>query len=561
MNAIRQHPELINKPNALGQTAVHLSVYWPECLQDLLEAGADVDVMDQEGDTPIFYAAFLLLPEPLRVLAGKQCVMHTTSYSLLERLLLHLHQHQHHQWLRTKALTKDHRVVLNIIIRLVVERRRKLEELARIFLDAKSLQSLRLSTKAVLDREASRAISMLREKSIIPIGLENLTVEHGTVYHMQRMTTDTAQDLWDAGFRGTDELDQWGLSPLMVLDRWNGYDDDEVFDLWELATWLVAKGANPHRRQERVFQQRYEDGLSYKAGYLSDKTSSTTALHYLADTLGWGLKMRVTFLAEIQHNTGFLSRLEGRVSEPGRRLILRVLSERLPDSCKCACSTIGCRAFTMAVKPSVPKAEKSLFYSIKYAREEILHISQAIAEYLNIDQPSLAWLRREMIRFNTFEHLDLPHTCCEFKTSPDRFLRSVICERYDDEEVHQIQEERAEQLERLKTLVDEFVDKCENSGSTFNEFMDGYWTDRMNEVLSEEDPVNDEALKDLGVVLRKEDDAPPAGWTEFLTFFSGLKSGQTHLSTIHDHSLNNDLHCGTTFPGSDNDKPKGSETL
>ena len=523
--AIRQHPELINQPNVLGQTALHLSVHWPEGLKYLLEAGANVDAMDHRGLTPIFYAASLALHESMNVLAEKNCVLYTITKSLLESVvqaekdcvlytstksLLEsvVQRVREYRSFDPKAPKKEVQVVLTTVIKLVAERRRKLEVLARTFLDAKSVQSLRLSPEAVLDREASHAISMLRKKRILRIDLENLTVEHGTVYHMRSITKDMAQDLWDAGFRGTDEIDQWGLSPLMILNRSGGYNDEVVVDRWELATWLVAKGANPHRRQERVFQQRYEDGRPYKVGYLSDKGSSTTALHYLADELGRGLKMDVTFPPEKHHNIRFLSRLEGRISEQGRRLILFILSEPLPDSCKCACSTMGCRGYTMAVKRPLQEESKNTWYSIEQAQEEILQVSQAIAQYLNIDQPSLVWLRSEMIRFNTFEKLDLRHTCCKFIYAPGP-RRFVICEPYDDEEIHEIQEEQAEQLERLETLLVEFEGKYEESNSTFNEFLEGYWTDRMKEVLSEEGPVDHEALKNMGIVLRKEDSPSP----------------------------------------------------
>ncbi|RMY61156.1 hypothetical protein D0865_01152 [Hortaea werneckii] len=44
-------------PNALGQTATHLSVSSPGRLRKLLEAGADPDCVDRAGLTPLMYAA------------------------------------------------------------------------------------------------------------------------------------------------------------------------------------------------------------------------------------------------------------------------------------------------------------------------------------------------------------------------------------------------------------------------------------------------------------------------------------------------------------------------
>lgn len=468
----------------------------------MLEAGADIDAADGAGRTPIFYAATFSLHEAVNFLARKECVLHTLSSApkdgLKESLLEHVIRSYRYITSSRRRPSKEFHIVLSTIIRHVVERRRELEVLARTLLDAKSVQSLRLSTEAVLDRLASRAISMLRKKTNVPAWLTNLTPEHGTVYHIYPMKVEAAQMLWDAGFRGTDEPDRWGLSPLMIHYPWYDY----YANGWELATWLVAKGANLHRRQERVFLLRYEDGD--QKIYLSSKASSTTALHYLAAI--WGDWPERSFHPKTNDVGRFLSPLED-VSEPGRRLILHVLSEPLPDSCKCACSAMGCRAYTMMAKCLVTNVRDYGWNSVR-PREGLLQVSQAYAQLLSVDQPSLAWLRSEVIRFNTFEKLDLRHTCCEINNYRS-FNATVICEPYDDQELHEIQEEQAEQMEKLETLLIEFENKYEESGSTLSEFLNGYWKDRMNEVLSEEGAVDHEALKEMGIVLRKEDRPSP----------------------------------------------------
>ena len=160
----------------------------------------------------------------------------------------------------------------------------------------------------------------------------------------------------------------------------------------------------------------------------------------------------------------------------------------------------------MMAKCLVASSGGALCSSIAQAQGELLHVSQALAQVLSIEQPSLAWLRVEMIRFNTFEKLDLGHTCCVMTFDYDAHAYAIH-ERYGDEEIHEIQEEQAEQIEKLETLLKEFDNKYEESGSTFNDFMDGYWTDRMNEVLTEEGPVDHEALEDMGIVLRREDNS------------------------------------------------------
>ena len=498
INAVRRHPELINQPNTLGQTALHLSVYWLEGLQYLLDAGAEIDAIDQYGFTPIFYAATLSLHEPFNVLAGKECVLYRSNFrswvatprtSLLEWVI--------GLWRYTRDYNLE--AILDIIIELVVERRHKLAKLARTSLDAQAVEGLRLSNETVLDRNASTAISMLSEKTDVPAWLKSLTLENSTVYNIGNLNLRNVQRLWDAGFREIDEADKWGLSPLMTNDTILANRNSNY---WEVVTWLVAKGADLHRRQQRVFRKRCED--RDEGRYLSNKASSTTALHYLAANSGRELGIHYSGTA-MESFRRFVPGLEA-VSEQGRRLVLHVLSEPLPDSCNCACSALGCRAYTMMAKCLVTVLRNSLRRSIAHVQEELLEVSQALAQVLSIEQPSLAWLRVEMIRFNTFEMLDLRHTCCEMNTY--RGLRSnVICERYDDEEIHEIQEEQAEQVEKLETLLVEFENKYEESGSTFKGFMDGYWRDRMKEVLAEEGTVDHEALKGMGIVLRKEDNS------------------------------------------------------
>ena len=499
INAIRQHPESIDQPNVLGQTALHLSVYWLEGMQDLLEAGADIDAIDQEGLTPIFYAAGLLLHEPLSFLAGKKCVLYksniwslgaTSRMSLLEWVLV--------LWRFDKE--DESVVILDTIIRLVVERRRELEVLARASLDARAVEGLLLSTEGVLDRNASLAVSMLRSKKIdVPACLTHLTREHSTIYHVYTLTLGQVQRLWDAGFREIDELDMLGLSPLMANGELFGNTSRKC---WEVATWLVEKGANLHRRQERVFQQRYENG--YKRSYLSTKASSTTALHYLGAISG--TELGESYRARTDYGW-LVSRLQA-VSWQGRRLRLDVLSEPLPDSCNCACSAMGCTAYTMMAKCLVTTSRSVLGGSIASAQEELLIVSQAFAQVVSVERPSLARLRVETIRFNTFEKLDLRHTCCDMTCDHDADA-FIIHQRHGDEEIHKIQEEQAEQMEKLETLLEEFKNKSEESGSTFNDFMNGYWSDRMSEVLAEEGPVDREALEDMGIVLRKEDISSP----------------------------------------------------
>lgn len=468
----------------------------------MLEAGAIVDTFDDFGASPIFYAAFLFLHEPFTVLAETQCLLHTSSRKQegwSEGTLL---EHQI-KWERfpyierdiPEATTEKAEAILATTIRLVVERRRILEALVRTSLDGKDVERLQLSTETVLDRNATHAISMLRGRVDVPAWLTNLTRENATVYHMQYLTLRQAQFLWDAGFRETDKLDEWGLCPLMYCSELDlGFTS---FDQWELVAWLVGIGADLYRWQQYTNHKRMakDDDYPSNDGYgqiqLSNRASSTTALHYLASHWArW-----------ISHGGG---RMVEALSEQARCVQRHVLTEALPDCCSCACSIIGCMPYTLMAKYPVMLARHETYIPITYVRSRVLRITQAVAQYLEIDQPSLAWLRCEMIRLNTFEKLELHHTCCETNwLRTHAGYRNFIFERYGDEEKIEINEEQTEQLKKLETWLVEFNEKLDESASTFCEFLEGYWTDRMNEVLSEEVSIDHEVLEDMGIILRE----------------------------------------------------------
>lgn len=325
------------------------------------------------------------------------------------------------------------------------------------------------------------------------------------MYHIHKLTLRQAQVLWSAGFREVDELDGEGLTPLMVRDCPTAY---ELSNYWELVAWLVKKGADLLRRQNKSLYKPTTKNIHHPSrngrGQVIklNKASSTTATHYLANQMG-DFASRHDFRVEKEGIGLYLGEVEA-FSEQARCLHRQVLSNALPDCCNCACSTAGCMPYTMMVKYPVTKARRYSYYSNIEVRKAILQMSQALAQYLDIDQPSLAWLRREMIRFNTFERLELRHTCCEMDYFYDRdYANEVIYEPYDDEEIHEINNEQAEQLERLESLLIEFQTEYDKSASTFCEFLEGYWTDRMNEVTSEKGPIDDEALRDMGIVMRK----------------------------------------------------------
>ena len=66
--------------------------------------------------------------------------------------------------------------------------------------------------------------------------------------------------------------------------------------------------------------------------------------------------------------------------------------------------------------------------------------------------------------------------------------------------------EQKEQFDRLDSLLVKLEDKFHELGIPFVDSMEGYWRDRMKEVLAEQVPVNAAALRRIGVLTKEWDD-------------------------------------------------------
>lgn len=295
-----------------------------------------------------------------------------------------------------------------------------------------------------------------------------------------------AQCLWDAGFRDVDEFDEYGHSPLMRMQDYRSGS--------ELVEWFVSKGADLHRQQAYAFtiddqeRPRRKHHKPCINAIKTEETSHVTAAHYLADSLVWLGQGHEALRLPV-------------LNEKARKVITMILGYPLPDCCVCACSVAGCHPYTMFMKSSL-RYRRNL--NIFCARNLALQNTEAVADLLDVDQPSLIWLRREMLRFNTFEKLRLRHTCC-FITDRNLGWQSVLVELGDEEDRHEIREEQAETVQKLEELLIHFERKYDEMAIPFIDFLKGYWKDHMKEVRSQRDPINAAKLESIGVTVHATD--------------------------------------------------------
>lgn len=494
VSAIGRDPPSVHQRNGFGQLPLDLCVDWPEGVRLLLlNSDADVDGLDAAVESVVIYAIDRGRVDTIKVLAEADCVFYPKKpRSCIFKGCSILGHAIKNETKGSFDISNDRAAaVVDVIISLLAKRRRVLTALARTSLDAESLEKLGLSHEYVLDHKVSLAVSMLSEKIQVPNSLKD-SPSDSTVYHLGHLNRRQAQCLWDAGFRDVDEFDEYGHSPLMGM----------VFDCstdLELVEWFVSKGAELHREQAYAFiiddQERprptHTGRMMYQMDAIKTETSHVTAAHCLAHSLGW--------LGQ-GHEALRLPVLDDKA----RKVITMMLGDPLSDCCVCACSVGGCHPYTMLMKSSLRYRRRPDFFC---ARNLALQNTEAVADLLDVDQPSLIWLRREMLRFNTFEKLRLRHTCCSTSYMDLRWrrVRRVLVELGDEEDRHEIREEQAETVQKLEELSIHFEEKYDEMAIPFVGFLRGYWKSHMKRVTRRCDPINAAKLESIGVTVHATD--------------------------------------------------------
>ncbi len=448
---LRAKPSSIHELNRRKQNPLHLAYCWPRGIQLLLDAGANhlVHQADVCGMLPITYSTEILCPNAIQLLLDAGSALSWPGLVESEDTLLNSLG-----WWDT---------IPSFVLSTLQERRRKLFELAKHTLPAEVWADLDVPTDRLLDERAAEIQRILIDADIeipksISVPQRRMTVYHDSIYYVNQ-----ADQLWDAGFRDIDSQDEFGHTPLMRFTQFHGL---------HFVPWLLHHGADPHQ------EIRYDHNNDKRK-----PVASLTQLHVVARNLG-DLLMR--FIRQ--------DSLALRVVD-GRSLILEklVVESDRRDDCHCACSSSGCTPFTILLKPIHENGRK-----LSKLRKLLVHHLESPGHPAS-SAPMRSKIVEDCIRFETFEALQLSHTCCDF-------YRDTTCRRYTPEEVREIHEEWEELLSKHEDLVSEFCHKFKELGGTLTSFLKGYWQTRMDEVLQEERVLDEEdirRLREMGVVLEE----------------------------------------------------------
>lgn len=468
MAAIEKYSHQINEPCSLGVTPLHLSAGWSRGIEILLEHGADVNVTDRWGRYPVEYAASQTCAECLRLFDETDCALHQSLMRAVES-----------QSYLDDGNESQHADIVDLVIEMEANRRRKLQSLLSLSMPERVLSSLSLFEDRILDQQVPAAMAASKRHNIsVPPSLQP-DQDGGTVYHCNFLTLRNLNSLWEAGFRDVNGLDRTGHTPLMALYNKTWYRD--IQDQLEITGWFEEKGVDIHQKVQFLHQDsEFESGCRFGC---SCRKSGYTVLHYVCHCRGSSYNWWDSII--IWDNMSYAN-------------LRRMLLNEIQDDCKCACSSAGCRALCMFVK------RRRFNWDIRRHYRGTSHTRRSIYtsfySFIDPDGTTSDLVLSDLVRFLTFEWLDLTHTCC--RESYDTNLLSVP---FEDDEIQEIHNEEHEDLQLLENLMIEFDQNRRELGYPLARFIGEYWQPRMKEVLSEQKPMDYEKVREIGVVLHDSD--------------------------------------------------------
>jgi hypothetical protein len=464
--ALIEHRQHVNLQDRNGRTPLHLSVSWPAGVSLLIKANGDVNKPDRNGRLPLTYACKFKCLASVRLMVEAGSALQEDG--IYGRTILYA------------AIDSRNSKILKTIIATLVHRRLRLQQLAEHSFTSTVLENLKLRQNAILDEQAAEVQNLLNNIGVPVEKALNVAPLRNPVYHESNLDYRAADKLFNAGFRDLDSVDSHGLTPLMKL--FYHIFSGETTRMLKLGIWLTSKGADIRRKIP---------GHSASAGHLMGESIS---IHLFFKVFFVSSKsrqaIRQTCLDFLRHQ-----------DERCRAFLFEILKLDNADNCLCACSSRGCQVLTKVLKMLNGCIDKhwGKHYGGSYPADVKIWCLETLADFLIPKSEELSSLPLELIRFATFTRLGLTHTCCHKFDFRNKAMPLVPLD-----EVEEIRDEEHTMLDELDELVLGFESKYNDLGIPLGEFLRGYWSEQMAEVLSHETILDkDEAcrVRQLGVRL------------------------------------------------------------
>ncbi len=444
-SALRNSPSSVWERNILGQTPLHLAAGWPLGVARLLEAGADINTLDNHSLTPLLYAC------------SAQC-LNAIQQLLAEGSALRSHIDQGHSRSVCSALelalprSTCNINIIGVLIKAPSARRKQLLKLATEILPAERIKDSHITEGRTLDECASDVYDALKHIGIaMPVAIYSHSRELGTVFHMKTLVCRAADQLFDAGFRDIEGYNARGLTPLMALHFVNLFGSPHP----HLFFWFVSKGASL---------------LTFQ------RNRNWHALHYIAAQFCEICAHRWTTDADKDSHrlTPHINGISYTVTQSGNAALVA----RISDHFSCACSSAG---FTISI--SVIKAYSS---SIRRFNPEYIStwLPGSRLEYVDfwlslvqLEPTVVAEIIVEVLRLILFEELGLSHTCCWFNYENESRMFE-----YDTklENRTMIQQEEADIINHLEDLLELAISRWHNFSGPLSEFLRKFIMDEID---------------------------------------------------------------------------------
>jgi hypothetical protein len=471
------NPDCMEERTSLDHTPLHLAASWPLGLRILLQAGSRelINVTDNVGFLPISYSVYHQCLEAVQLLADANSPLYSTAVGSNSTL---------HKNVVQDAMGSSTLQIVDYLLQHLCDRRRRLQLLAVQELSAHE-NGVTFPDDRVLDARAQVIHQrLIQHGTPVPASLR---VPRGTVYesilyiwrtHRSIYRAIIAQKFYDAGFYDIDEYNTTGLT--LLMRRWTTVNKD-VVDRLLFFSWLIEKGARLDKFD------------------MVDEGEHKPASHYLGEYLMHLL--RPCDVLEQPHTFSFVPSIKTIW-----HLIHQVITELTCDSCVCACSSTGCVALTQMLKaiPNYRRTQNSLGEAIAKSAAIRLDFYCWLANTVSAPGMSRISLASTIIRFETFTRMELTHTCC--KNVPFVYLYDTYFTAFNEDDRREIREEQGELIDELEKLVSEFQTKYTELEVSLPDFLNGYWSVRMDEVLNPTEPMDLEEcarIRELGVVLNE----------------------------------------------------------
>lgn len=425
---LSSNPEAMSERNAIGQTALHLAADWYWATALLLENGADPAAKDKMGVIPLGYAYAFITLDTAELLIKYGSPLSYEDHDLGECCNVFVE-------IPVKPY-KDDRETSHKMIKLfameVAKRRRELLTHARENLPTSVFDKVAIGlnvTDRLPDLEAYDIIEALSEDRD-DVNKHYWCFTHGSVYGMEYISVNLAEDFFNLGFCNLESMDFEGRTPLTQICR-----NSRSENFCGLILWLYSKRVSFTRLIETAQLARHD-------------IPSVNAV-----AIRFGLRYKAYLRS-------------GGDSKSAVRLVLGSRFEHFHDLCICPCSLHGCTPSTMFLKGLWQYRLRRTLRGIDY--------------YLRILCADQSTLKRSSfghaaVRMSLFKALHMRHTCCIPNRWKDPPIEPPIC----DDDAAEIREEDESLYETFNELLPIAQDAWSNTSLPFSEFWTKFYRDNV----------------------------------------------------------------------------------